>query len=133
VRRKYREWIEKNVDKNCLGQCSEITKKMEEEFPELIRVRGHFMCVHWGLRSHWWLIDPDGEIIDPTVVQFPTHQQGLMQDPPTAHYEPWDESREEPTGKYPNCGDYCYNGDYCCSEACDRAYCAYLNNPESNW
>lgn len=118
----YKEWISDNVNKNCLGQCAEVTEKMQKAFPELARVRGHFMCCFWGLRSHWWLVDPDGEIVDPTVAQFPSAGMAT----PSA-YEPWDENAKEPTGKCPNCGALCYDGNYCCSDECDRAYIAYLN------
>lgn len=120
----YQEWINSNVDNNCLGQCAEVTEAMQKAFPELTRVRGHFMCLVWGPRAHWWLVDPDGEIVDPTVAQFPT--AGLAA--PSA-YEPWDESEPEPTGMCPNCGGYCYDGYDLCSDECERAYIAYLNNP----
>jgi hypothetical protein len=44
-------------------------------------------------------------------------------------YFPRDESEPEPTGKCPNCGDLCYNGQTCCSDACHSAYVAYCSNP----
>jgi len=31
-----------------------------------------------------------------------------------------------PTGKCPNCGEYCYDGGDCCSERCHKEYVSYL-------
>lgn len=42
---------------------------MVEAFPELKRVRGHYHCP-WLSKAqpHWWCVDPDGNIVDPTVM-----------------------------------------------------------------
>lgn len=32
-----------------------------------------------------------------------------------------------PTGKCPNCGSMCYEGDMMCSEVCNTEYLEYLN------
>lgn len=117
---KYRAWIKDNVTETY-GRCAEVTQQMAAAFPELTRVRGHYYCFAWGEREHWWLTTPDGEIIDPTAAQFPSRGRG--------HYEPWDESRPEPTGMCPNCGGYCYDGNTCCSDSCGLAYAAYCMNP----
>lgn len=102
----YREWIEHHAPRTpeeARGKCAEVTADMQKEFPELTRVRGHYYCHIWGERKHWWLIDRDSsEIVDPTVIQFPSKGHG--------HYEPWDEGEPEPTGRCPNCGQYCYTG-----------------------
>ncbi len=116
----YADWIAANV-KETLGRCAEATLAMSAAFPELTRVRGHYQCWVWGERQHWWLVDPNGEIVDPTANQFPSKGGGV--------YIPWDESQPEPTGVCPNCGDYCYNGQSCCSEACGISYAAYCMNP----
>ncbi len=114
----YDEWMIDNVT-HKYGTCAEVTLAMEEEFSELTRVRGHYYCSSWGERAHWWLVDSDGEIIDPTAGQFPSNGRG--------HYEQWDDELPEPTGMCPNCGDSCYNGDSVCSHACGREYVAFLN------
>jgi hypothetical protein len=90
-------------------------------FPELRRVRGHYYCPIWGERAHWWLVAPDGLIVDPTAAQFPSLGGG--------EYVEWEEGREEPTGICPQCGDHVYGGGTCCSEDCHRAYVAYCMNP----
>lgn len=53
------------------GKCQEASKEMKEAFPELTIVRGHITDAYWGVRGHWWLIDLDGNIVDPTASQFP--------------------------------------------------------------
>jgi len=119
MKNKYLDWIYKNIHVSY-GKCEETTLWMNKEFPELTRVRGHYYCPIWGERTHWWLVDPDGEIVDPTVDQFPSKGFGV--------YEEWTEGDEEPTGKCPNCGEYCYNGSSTCSDKCYTEYASYLNS-----
>ena len=92
---------------------------MQKEFPELRRVRGHY---YDGVtrRPHWWLVGPDGDIIDPTAKQFYTNGRGI--------YEERDEDEPEPTGRCINCGDYVYDGKTCCCEACDREAISFCMN-----
>ncbi len=115
----YKKWIAENVKGNGYGECSEITEQMAEAFPELTRVRGHYYCSAWGERTHWWLVTSDDEIIDPTVEQFPSKGKGV--------YDSWVEGTEEPTGKCPNCGGYCYGSRYFCSNSCGVEYSAYCS------
>lgn len=117
----YEKWIKDNV-KSVYCSCLEVTEEMRKKFPELIRVRGHYHCVLWGRCPHWWLITAEGEIIDPTASQFPSRGAG--------YYEPWDESKPEPTGKCLNCGDYCYNGEACCSDQCGKAFSDHCSMTE---
>ena len=112
----YQSWISANVPA-AYGACAEVTLAMQTAFPELTRVRGFYHCPVWGAREHWWLVTADGQIIDPTASQFPSRGGG--------RYEPWREGQREPTGMCPNCGGYCYDGDYCCSEECSRQYVAF--------
>lgn len=100
---RYIKWIHSNVY-NSLGRCKKICNQMVLEFPELSLVRGHYYCIFWGDREHWWLIDRCGAIIDPTAGQFPSKGTGV--------YATWDESLEEPTGKCPNCGGYVYGFEH---------------------
>ena len=115
----YKLWIKENVSV-AYGKCSKVTEMMVVEFPELKRVRGYYHCPIWGKREHWWLVDTEGEIVDPTVSQFPSGGFG--------EYEPWIEGSPEPTGMCPNCGEVCYNGDGVCSEKCHQEYMAYLKS-----
>lgn len=120
MQEKYKIWIAKNVPKECRNQCAKYTEQMDKAFPELTRVRGHYYCAFQGERQHWWLIDEEGEVVDPTASQFPSKGIGF--------YDIWDETQEEPTGKCPNCGDYCYKGRHVCSDSCEVSYIAYINN-----
>ena len=116
---KYNDWIKDHV-LVAYGQCAKVTIDMAEAFPELKRVRGHYDCPIWGRRDHWWLVDPDGNVVDPTVSQFPSGGFG--------EYVLWVEGSPEPTGKCPNCGNECFNGDGVCSNKCYQEYLTYLNN-----
>ena len=113
----YATWIAAHAE-DCYAKCAEITLAMQNEFPELIRVRGHYWCPLWGTRAHWWLKTSSGEIVDPTVSQFPT--KGFA-----AEYEEWNEDGPEVTGKCLCCGEYVYNSNTFCSDKCRRdAYAA---------
>ena len=71
----YRAWCAVHVGttaEDCYGRCAWATLAMQIAFPELIRVRGHYLCLIWGERDHWWLTTPEGEIVDPTAAQFPS-------------------------------------------------------------
>lgn len=114
---RYEVWITQNVHE-AYGQCEKVTASMLEAFPELTRVRGHYQCPVWGERAHWWLTAPDGSIVDPTVMQFPSRGCG--------DYEPWDDSKELPTGKCMNCGGYAYRSESSCgSQRCKSELSAY--------
>jgi len=119
----YREWIKDNVEDDGYGKCEEITQAMVAHFHKTLkRVRGFYYCTAWGERMHWWCVTvDDGTIVDPTAAQFPSKGQGI--------YEEVDESKPEtiPTGKCPNCGGWCYEGRYICSDKCATEYEAYLN------
>lgn len=111
---KYAEWISHNVPVCPRGYCAAMTEQMVEEFPELRRVRGHYVDAGDRRHPHWWCEGPDGEVIDPTAAQF-----GLP-----GHYEPHE--GPEPTGKCINCGGYCYNSSSVCSDTCAREAEDYL-------
>jgi len=44
--------------------------------PTLVLVRGWYLCPIWGKQAHWWCCAPDGTIMDPTVLQFPSGGTG---------------------------------------------------------
>lgn len=118
----YATWITFHVPPDPTGLCQQITAKMVAAFPELKRIRGHYTWTGSTDRPwpHWWCVTDTGEIVDPTAAQWPDSGRGV--------YDPWDESQGEPTGKCPNCGGYCFNGDSVCSENCQREYVAYLKS-----
>lgn len=116
----YQIWIDENYPdhQSAYGKCNEATIQMQHIFPELKRIRGHYYCAIWGERQHWWLIDSEDQIIDPTARQFPTLGRGV--------YQEFDERQPEPTGICPNCGEYCYNSQTCCSDKCFDEYRIYV-------
>ena len=109
---KYKSWIEDNIKGSVLGKCKEKCEQMLKSFPELKLIRGHYYCSLWGERSHWWLVDLSGEIIDPTSSQFPSKGKGP--------YVPLDEDAEEPIGRCINCGELCFE-----SNGGDSSVCSY--------
>ena len=54
------------------GKCKEACEELVKENPELKLVRGYYICPLWGKQEHWWCKSSNGNIIDPTVKQFPT-------------------------------------------------------------
>ena len=107
----YQEWVDELLPRNPAGMCGAVTQAMVEDFPELRRVRGHFVAADGRQYPHWWCETPGGDIVDPTVAQF-----GGMPGDYVEHVGP------EPTGKCLNCGGYVYTGDHCCSETCLRTF-----------
>jgi hypothetical protein len=92
----YIQWIAEHVELDPHGQCKEVTERMASAFPELRRVRGHYVCPVVGPQPHWWMVTPDGTVVDPTRTQFPSQGQGAYEPhegPPVA--DGW-ETRERP-------------------------------------
>ena len=100
------------------GRCFELAYELHLKFPELEITKGHYRCPAWGDQPHWWCVTPSGEIIDPTSGQFPSAGSG--------EYVPWPEGAPEPTGKCPNCGEYCYDNNETCTDKCFEEYASYL-------
>lgn len=116
----YARWIAAYAEErngNLTAQCGVATQRLVKDHPELERVRGGVVLFTGNFAHHWWCITPDGTIIDPTAAQF----TGIVS------YHPRDESQPAPTGKCPNCGEYCYDDNDFCSKRCERSYLAYLN------
>lgn len=94
------------------GKCREMCEALLSKDPSLTLVRGHYYDTEWGEQQHWWCVDKNGAIVDPTKDQFPSKGLGL--------YIPFDgictcencgkEIREEDAvicGPYPVCSDAC--------------------------
>jgi len=48
------------------------------EDPTLTIVRGHYFCPLWGTEEpHWWCVDQNGKIFDPSKEQFPSKGCGI--------------------------------------------------------
>ena len=91
------EWIEAYLERHhgkVLGRCKEACQEMAKAFPDLRIARGHVYCV-WGQRGHWWLVDRDGAVVDPTASQFP----GIFE------YDEWEPGKEVRVGKCMECGE----------------------------
>jgi tetratricopeptide (TPR) repeat protein len=119
MQKKYSNWIEKYRKMNKISnKCRDVTEKMVAEFPELTRKRGiiHLLNTEENeTRPHWWCVDPDGEIIDPTASQYPF----------VLEYEEWDENHGEPTGKCLCCGNFVSDFNTFCNDACETEYRIY--------
>ena len=117
---KYNLWIENFIKENSKtrGLCGIATEQMVKTFPDLKRVRGHVQdALITKPIEHWWCIDYEGNIIDPTASQFNF----------IISYDERNESLPEPTGECPNCGEYCYNNHFCCCKKCEKEYAAYVS------
>ena len=113
---KYEQWISKNIMGDGYGECHKYCKEMKEVFPELEIKKGFYYDFQWGERMHGWLVDPEGNIVDPTKNQYPSRGNGK-----------YVELKEEelPTGMCPNCGELIFDGKYTHKE-CHDAYVASL-------
>lgn len=124
MKAEYEAWITAYVAK-CgglvRGKCAVATEAMIKEFPELRRCAG-FVHVSWGRSQHWWAATPEGEIIDPTAIQFApiifSYEELDLTDPAT---------REKvPTGRCLDCGDDVYSGSTFCGPECETSTREYL-------
>lgn len=57
------------------GKCKEMSEELCALDGSLRLVRGHYHCPIWGEQAHWWC-ERDGEVVDPTVKQFPSNGLG---------------------------------------------------------
>ncbi len=123
MEQKYTKWIEEHVPtyEAAYGLCIPVCQAMVAAFPELRIAYGNYYCNIWGERWHMWCVTPEGEIIDPTLRQFPT-QAG-------SHIERCEDKR--PVGKCANCGElyYEYFNGTVCSESCGKAFARSLMEP----
>jgi len=69
----YDAWIDRLLARTVTvyGHCRSVCLQMQREFTELTLVPGHVESLAYGVRSHWWLVAPDGGRVDPTLAQFP--------------------------------------------------------------
>ena len=55
------------------GKCKEACEELVAKDPSLTMVRGHYWCPIWNSdEPHWWCVDPEGNVVDPTKLQFPS-------------------------------------------------------------
>ena len=95
------------------GKCKEMSEELVKNNPDLRLVRGHYYCPIWNKdEQHWWTVDKDGTIVDPTKFQFPSVGFG--------HYKEFDGYIEcEMCCKKVSEDDAQFYGRYaCCSYDC---------------
>ena len=70
-RKEYQEWIESYIadGHRICGECHDVSLRMQAAFPELT-LHGGYVRTPLGNDLHFWLTDPDGQIVDPTAAQF---------------------------------------------------------------
>lgn len=60
------------------GKCKEMSEALCAKDPSLTLVRGHYFCPIWNSdEEHWWCVDAEGGIVDPTRLQFPSKGMGI--------------------------------------------------------
>lgn len=105
------------------SQCEHFSKKLAERFPHLTVQRGFYNGA-----EHWWCVEPDGEIVDPTIEQFGVEVGD------SSHYKVFDPLKDEIyLGCCMNCSEEIYGliergRQEICSEECARSFERYLNN-----
>ncbi len=116
----YAEWIAAYVAKHdgfVRGKCKKATEEMIATFPELRKAAGFVYC-RWGRDQHWWCVDPDGTIVDPTAAQF----QGYIYGYKELDFADPEDVDSIPIGKCANCGGPIYRTsertDTVCSNIC---------------
>jgi hypothetical protein len=124
IKQQYRNWINNYIQKNngnVKNHCTFATSEMIKAFPELKREKGYvWVITDFGSKSdeHWWCIDPDGNIVDPTASQYRE----------VCFYEPYNEKDHGPlpTGKCMDCGEYVYDNNTFCNKTCEKLTMFYL-------
>lgn len=59
------------------GKCYEMCVSAIHADPSLNLVRGYYTCPIWNVREqHWWCTNKNGDIIDPTKLQYPSAGTG---------------------------------------------------------
>lgn len=103
------------------GQCVAFSKKLSTKFPELKCVPG--FC---NGEEHLWNVDPDGNIVDATGIQFGEYLE----------YEPYEEDNPNhlvKIGRCMECGENIYgkmtdSRKDICSKECEKAFIAACNS-----
>ncbi len=62
------------------GKCLEMSEELCRQDSTLRLIRGYYHCPIWGKQAHWWTARPNGGIVDPTVLQFPSAGLGLYEE-----------------------------------------------------
>lgn len=117
------------------AECNSWTMRFVEKFPHLKRVAGFYGAPEdvWlndpdeeiYRTEHWWCVDTDGTIVDPTAEQF-MHGDFV--------YTPFDEAKHRiKIGRCMECGDDIFGlkaegPKSACSEECTERLTEYYNS-----
>ena len=106
----YNVWISEYAG-DTYRKCKEVTEEMQAIFPELHIAKGMVTILENGKDyQHQWLVDTDGNIVDPTKNQWVA----------ILEYKEIKPGDPEPIGKCYGCGDWVYgqfyNSRYCNSD-----------------
>ncbi len=99
------------------GKCKELVDAACAADTTLTAVRGHYFCPLWNSNEqHWWCVQKDGTIYDPSKAQFPSNGNGI--------YTPFDGFVEcSECGKVVLEEDAGFHGRYAfCSTACNMRF-----------
>jgi hypothetical protein len=99
--------------KKYRGKCKEMCEALIQENPELSMVRGWYYEPEWDRKEpHWWCVDAEGNIHDPSVKQYPSQGAGEYT-PFGGFFECAECAKSIPEaeviqmGNYPCCSDKC--------------------------
>lgn len=119
------------------ARCMEFSNAFVEKFPELRTERGWINSQEreakgWSAGEHWWCVDPEGNIVDPSLNQF-----AFWREPEKLVYKVFNpETDVIYIGRCHNCGDPIYGLEaqgpaYMCfpEEGEEESYCARTYNP----
>lgn len=122
MKEKYKEWVKEYIDRTpfLLGKCHAASAEMRAAFPELQEKKGYVQTLAWGEREHVWMVDEEGNIVDPTEGQFP---HGALS------YREWVPGALTLVGRCMECGDQIWRcvdsleGErhYFCGSDCEKS------------
>lgn len=111
------------------AKCQSFTVKFVEKFPHLQRVAGFYGnpdvdVENMQATEHFWCVDTDGSIVDPTAEQFRPGGSYTVFDPDVHRIQ---------IGRCMECGDYIYGlrkegPKSACSADCLERLTAYYNS-----
>ena len=63
------------------GKCKELSEAAVAENSNLRLVRGHYFCPILNTNEpHWWTVDAEGVVFDPSRLQFPSAGMGIYEE-----------------------------------------------------